>query len=218
MAFWLAMPMLLVLLLNTVLSAPDRGLEDVFNVLMLVGFVVALGWAAVGWLRFVLLEEPTSTAGIAVRLVSVWRFLLRLAVVGFALSVLATFLGFILLVSMMVPEADTVVTVLVNIGFTVLTWLFLRISPFLTAAGLGQRMGVTQAWEVTKPYAKTLSIVAVMYFGLLWLLPKLTEAIFGGLPFLWEPVEIAMTCFNALLGISLLTVIHGVCVDGREID
>jgi len=80
MIFWnrkvalrLVMPMFLVLMLISVLAIPDGGLIYLINVLLIIAFVVALVWAAVGWLRFVLLEETPSANSLVSHMMPMWQ-------------------------------------------------------------------------------------------------------------------------------------------------
>lgn len=217
-ALQLVFPLVLVMLLNSVLATPDGGLSDAFNVILVVLFLATAIWAAVGWLRFVLLEDLPSMAVSSDRLAGLWQFTWRFALIGFVLSALSMPFGFFLLIASMLPESEGVMTTIVTIGLTAVSWVLFRWSPFLTAAALNEKMGLSQAWALTESFKGSLVIVAVLNGVFSWALPEVTRMIFGGLPFLWEPVDVVLTSFNVLLAASLLTAIHGVCVEGRRID
>lgn len=185
------------------------------NLLLSLLSLIAGLWVAVAWHRFVLLEErggslPTFHGS---RMLAYFVVIL-LMIVGLALGAgVAGGIAGIALINI------TPLFVLAMLAIAVTTiWVFYRLSPLLPAAALGESMGVKQAWESTSEISGSV-LVAVMllvFFGLL-------SAAAAMLVMFQVNILIGVILFGvvqwaySMVGISILTTIYGIAVEGRDI-
>ena len=172
-------------------------------------------WVAVAWHRFVLLEErggslPTFHGS---RMFA-YFVVIFLMMIGLALGAGAA--GAIAGIAL---SNITPLFVLAMLAIAVATlWAFYRLSPLLPAAALGESMGVKQAWEATASISG-----AVLGAALLLILFALLCG--GAAMLVWFQVNILIGVIlmgvvqwaYTMVGISVLTTIYGIAVEGRNI-
>lgn len=193
--------------------APSDGQSENLVLQLLTG--VAGLWVAVSWHRFVLLEETggslPSFHGRRMLAYFVVFFLftltLSLALVvfaAFASAVAGSSIAFLFLVAIVISA--------------VAIWGFYRLSPLLPAAALGQSLGVKEAWQATSEISG-----AVLLAGLLIIFFSVVSVAAVLLIMLQVNALIGLAMLGVLqwaftmIGISVLTTIYGISVEGRQI-
>lgn len=199
---------------NTVDEAAMPVLITALSVFVL--YLVILTWCLVAWHRFVLLEEypqgwlPRFRKD---RIVSYWWQMLKLTLVFliFALPV-----GF-LMVSFF--QASPVVGLLVAVPiYLTLMVFYIRLSPVLPAAAIGQPITLSDALQATKGRAGTIIVlfVSLVGFHLVLQVPVFLTATL--LPIISGVLSICVTILASLVNVSVLTTLHGHFIEGRPID
>lgn len=178
-------------------------------------------WIAIGWHRFVLLDEQPSSVvppfrgdrilayfGRTVQTVLI--MIVPLAVVLFLTIFLAAAAG---------PDniwGTLVVGLVAVFGGTFLTY---RLSPMLPGAALGQGLGVAAAWKATNDIS--LSIIAL---AVICAIASVVIDIPGGVltanpSTIWFGVAWFAVAgwVKVMVGVSIITTIYGVCVEQRQI-
>ncbi|AML50882.1 hypothetical protein [Falsihalocynthiibacter arcticus] len=185
--------------------------------------VVASLWIAVSWHRYVLLGENGGVMLPPFRGRDMLGYLWRSVLIGLTVLVVALFLLFIMTAISLVlrPFLSSVgprgLAFLSVILFTPAFAVFYRLSPVLPAAALGKSLTLREAWIATKDMR-----------GAILTLAFLTMAISGALQLLASlilPAGLVSLMFqNAVLGwvsmmvgVSMLTTVYGMAIEGREL-
>lgn len=185
------------------------------GILLRILTVVAGLWVAVAWHRFVLLEEigsglPTFHGN------RMFAYFLVIVGMSLALVLAGVFLGVIvgLLLSSVTP-----LFVVANIAIVVTAlWVFYRLSPLLPAAALGQALGVRQAWDATAEISGSVLGAAVILIVFSLLSGLVAALIMFQVSILIGVVLIAVLQWAyTMVGISILTTIYGLTIEGRDI-
>lgn len=172
-------------------------------------------WVAVNWHRFVLLEEyPTGWVppwrGAEIKLYF-WR---GLALFG-AMMLIYLVVGFLLAA---MAAAVPVVAIIVGVVLIVLlSWVFYRWSIILPAAAIGTSKGLSEAWEQTKPHSGMIFAYFLIFVGFSILIGILQAGV-EYIPLIGWAFSIVISWFNTMLGLSLITTLYGVVVEGRTIE
>jgi len=112
-----------------------------FFLLMLVQ-VFASCWVAVGWHRFVVLgERPKSAIGVLLTIAGL-----------LAMSAMTALLG----------GSQTLLIIGIGAIFFIFYIMSLRLSPVLVAAATSSKVKLSKAFEITKPYVRTLAELVVL--------------------------------------------------------
>jgi hypothetical protein len=196
-------------------TTPDLGLF--LAVFLSLAILIVVGcWAAVGWHRFVLLEEQPGSffpmfswsyvksyiwAGLRIFLL----LFIILVVLMFVLTVVVQFLS---AVGLGAWSFLLVLAVVQIIGMA----LFFRFSLVLPAAALGQPMSLRQSSNATRGQTRTFLTVALLLAGLGFLANYTQFLGVAGL-ILW----VFLSWLSFALGISILTTFYGVYVEKREL-
>jgi len=190
-------------------------------VLFLIGFVSAVVsiWIAVGWHRFILLDEVQGGFVPQFRGDRVWAYFwytLLTIVVAVLIGVagLIVFFGVSLITGSPWVMAGAVV---ILIPFTVIIY---RLSPLLPAAALGQETTVGHAWESTRGTTGEFMALAIISLVASFVIDLPTYMIIklpAGeiLSWIWEMVT---GWLKLMVGVSILTTIYGHYVEGRAVD
>jgi len=173
-------------------------------------------WVAVAWHRFVLLEEysngvvPTFHGG---RMLAYFGYGLLLGlVVGLATVVVAVLVGGALFWAPILAIAAAGIVAIAG------CWAFYRLSPILPACAIGNKMGMKEAWAATKPMSGSILGAMVIFVVSILALAFLGVLIGSIIPILGGVLLLAFNWLYILLGISFLTTLYGVAVEGRTID
>lgn len=208
--------------LGTLEGAPYDGrttaeLGQFLAIFLSLAILIVVGcWAAVGWHRFILLEEQTGSffpmfswsyvksyiwAGLRI-------FLLLFIILVVLMFVLMVVVQFLSAVGLGAWSFLLVLAVVQIIGMV----LFFRFSLVLPAAALGLPMSLRQSLNATKGQTLALLTVALLLAGLGFLADYFEFLGVAGL-ILW----IFLSWFGFALGISILTTFYGVYVEKREL-
>ncbi len=173
-------------------------------------------WAAVNWHRFVLLEEyqqgwvPPLRVD---RILSYFGHALILAV----LLLLGAVPGIV--INVIVGMTSSFLGVIVGIAlFVVMVVASYRLSVIMPAAAIGRSLPVRRAWEATKGTTLTIGGLVLLSFALSFLLQVLIAILSFVLPVVGGLISVVVSCFTSLLGLSIMTTMYGVYIEGRSLD
>ena len=223
-----ALPLLLLVLLPMFGVAIDENGESLRLpspplLLLLLAIGVALfAWGAVAWHRFVLLEERPGLVprpdGRAVR-GYVWA-MLRVGLIGvvIALSVGGALLLLGTVVQSAVGGSGSWVIGLAGFGLGILlSYAVLRFSLVLPAAALGRPMSLGESWRATQEARDTVLVTALLLALLQFVLSLVGQALpLAGLPGVL--LSLIAGWASLMVGLSVLTALYGVLVEGRPVD
>ncbi|WP_209426557.1 hypothetical protein [Pararhodobacter sp. SW119] len=204
-------------------SAARPGRAGAMAVLMLLQLGATL-WIAVGWHRYILLEEAPE--GFIPRFHGAAMLSYLWAGIIFSLVLMLVAIPFALLAGLIVGPvvvADQgAVRGPVGLILFLLVWLPVayisyRISPILPSAATGKRLPLNEAWYATGTGGGAFLVLAVASVLLVWVLNLPTgilTPVSVPLALIWAfAVQWAVT----LVGASVLTTIHGHFVEKREL-
>ncbi|MEO1704063.1 MAG: hypothetical protein AAFR50_01810 [Pseudomonadota bacterium] len=190
--------------------------ETIGSFLNLVIYLVLAAWLAIGWHRFVLAEEYPSG------FMPAWNGPRIRSYVGRVVLILVVFFGVSFVAALVVVGlANVSQLVAAPLGIVIvlgITIFYVRISIMLPAISMDrQDFGLKAALEATKPFQLvilgTIAVYALYTIGMvLAMLLVLSIA-----PFLAMPFQLILEYLLLLVGISTLTTIYGVAVEGREL-
>jgi len=176
-------------------------------------------WTAVGWHRFVLLDEEP---GLVLpnfhghRLLAYLGRTLQIALIG---MLVAGFFGFVavLLAFLLGPVASLLVALVATIAMLLVSF---RLAPLLPGAAIGQKVDLRDAWESTQLANGTLvglALIAGVAVAAVDMVSAAVTALPG--PMVW--VGMAMFAitgwFKLMVWVSIITTIYGVYVEGRRL-
>jgi hypothetical protein len=208
----------LYLLMNPALAqGPMAAAPGDYALLLALQIAAALGslWVAVVWHRYVLLEESPEGA--------VPPFHGGLILGYFGRSLLITLLLVVAFLILAIPAGllmgalpGALLPMLFVVAAGVL-YVFLRLGVILPAGTVGRRVTLHQAWAATAREGgaiATLALLSVLAVGLLTL-PDLIAG--GGVSLVSTLYGLAVGWVSTMVGVSLLTSLYGICVEGRSI-
>jgi hypothetical protein len=191
------------------------------NVAGLVSAVFYL-WIAVGWHRFVLLDEPIRSPAPPFRgdrMLAYFGRLLQTMLIAFVL-VVAVMIPSALLANAAAGTATTIIAALPPLIAFVAMFVFgYRLAPMFPAAAVGRPVGMREAWASTRGATGTLFLLAIISVigSILIDLPGLALLQLPQGPYLNLAWALVATWVKLMVGISILTAIYGVYVEKRAI-
>ncbi|WP_121061209.1 hypothetical protein [Chachezhania antarctica] len=197
---------------------PVTGATTIGYLLFLTVLIVAGLWVAVGWHRFVLMEE--QPAGILPR----WHgscmasYLGRGLALGFLLILLPLFLFLVLLSTgfhVMVQGGGLLLAALTILGTLACFCAFYRLCPTLPAAAVGRKMTFGEAWEATQS-AGFGPVFLTVTVGILSFLLNLPGAIMGD-TVLGLILQLVAGWLMFMINLSIMTTIYGYFVEERDL-
>ncbi len=195
-----------------------------YSLLLLVVTVLTSLWIAVAWHRYVLLEEEPGAFLPPFRMPEILQYLWLSLLIGIIMIVAGIVLGIVAgaLVATLAggfgeggPSKGSMIMIMLIVYFP-LIYLFYRLSPALPAAALGKKMGLGEAWSVTAPASGAIFQVSILGVGAMIVLSvpqsymnpgSLVSLVYTGV----------VNWVYMMVGISVLTTIYGIYVEGREI-
>jgi len=200
-------------------AAPGQMPEVNWGMLVLVGIlsVVAWCWAAVGWHRYVLLEEygngivPQWNGGL------IGQYFIAALIVGLVVLGAAMGVGIVIGIAVAVAPSAFVAGFL-GIGLVVaVLWVSARVGLILPAAAVGKRLRIGESWAVTAPVSGQI------------LLPVLVIAIVGGVAsqvillafgptIIAAILNIGVSWLQLLVNLALMTTLYGNLIEGRQMN
>ena len=177
-------------------------------------FLIFYSWAAVGWHRYVLLEEHASGVAGAwngKRIQSYIGAILRVALVMMALGFAASVVFGIILAVLPSPGVVLFLTVGMVIGFT---WVFTRLGLVLPSAALGTYMKMGDSWAATQPVSGAI-LLPIIVIPLAFLI---INTITGLLGILGVILYLGVAWIQVLVNLALLTTLYGNLIEGRQLN
>ncbi len=183
-------------------------------ILVIITIMVTYAWAAVGWHRYVLVEEyPTGYAakwngdfiksyiGAAIRL-------------GLAMIAIAFVVGFIIAFVGAILPLPAILFVL-GIGFAVaLTWCAARLGLVLPSAALGTYMKLGESWAATERVSGSI-LLPVLVLPLAF---AIMGVLLGVIPIIGFILSLVLYWLQFLMNLALMTTLYGNLVEGRQLN
>lgn len=176
-------------------------------------------WVAVAWHRYVLLEEYPGTVLPALHGGRVLAYFGRSLLLGIVLV--------LPLMVMAIAAANLVggrgagwpvgLIVLFVVAVVAFFWASMRLSLVLPAAAIGESLGLAGAWEATQPISLHLFGLLGLFFGLGLVFGIVLVVLFLLSPLVALIALAVIQWFLLVAGLSVLTTLYGVYVEGREI-
>jgi hypothetical protein len=222
----LSSPLVAVLVAALVMFGPSYFIQDVditsANALppgavffQLLTLVVTM-WVAVAWHRFVLLEEYPAGALPAFhggRMLAYFGYGILLGlVVGIAILLMGALVGLALFWAPVLMIAGIMIVAIAG------SWAFYRLSPILPASAIGKSIPMKEAWSATKPLSGAILSAMVVFVVTIFALALLGALIGSVIPILGGLILLVFNWLYILLGVSFLTTLYGVAIEGRSID
>jgi hypothetical protein len=195
--------------------------------------VLAYCWAAVGWHRYVLLEEIGPGVFPQWRPGEVMAYLGRAIIV--ILVVIAGGIAAGIAVGLVVGITQSEgIAILMGIGLVFgLTWLATRIGLVLPAAALGTRMTIGESWRATAPVSGQILLPLIVIAAVFGLIGQVVLMIFGqtvpvesfgvvqdqvvlSLP--GNLVNAELSWLQILIHLALMTTLYGNLIEGRQLN
>ena len=226
----ISMPMIVVTLLG-VLVLPQGGVGDAAApadqlssllsgpfLIWLLAYLVATLWVAVAWHRYCLREEYPGAvlpAFHADRILGYLGWSILIMLVAIVASVVA---GLVIGAIAALAQSPVLAGLLWLGWFGMLLWLIQRLSLVLPASAVNESQSLRQSWEATRPLSGTILAVALMFALFSVLLGQAALPFFGVSAVLGGLVNGVAQWISTMLGLSILTTIYGICIEGRTID
>ena len=207
------------------LDAPSAVAPSASLPLLLLAAVIALllfAWAAVAWHRYVLIEEtprPLALPEAGAVTAYAWA-MIRVGLIAVAVLLAVGLAGLLVGAGLAGALGDGALLPVVALGFgasVLFSYALLRFSMVLPSAAVGRPMSLRESWRATHP-ARNAVLVAALLLGVLQYMLQLVGAalLLAGLPgFL---LSLLVTWASAMIGLSILTALYGVLVEGRPVD
>ncbi|EAR53063.1 membrane protein, putative [Oceanicola granulosus HTCC2516] len=200
---------------ETALLNPGSALLILLVMLPLALFI--LGWVAVTWHRFILLEEyPDPVPAVSGR--PIWPYVGKS--VGLAVVLMLVFIPLSLVVGLvatplvMLNEFFGAALAGILLG-VVFSYFWLRWALILPAAAIGRPMSMGESWRITKPLSSDIVGVSLL-LALLNFALSLVALPFGG-GVVGTVLALVVDWFTMMVGLSVLTTLFGHLVEKRAL-
>lgn len=235
-AIKLAIPLIAVMLLSVIFFGADVFAGDMGydpygatpydqaevgkSLLSLLLQIIASLWVAVAWHRYILLEETPGGIlppfhGSRVLAYFGWGLLLAL-IVGVISGVIGAIGG--IMGAMGGGFMGLLGGIVILVAVVTAVVLSARLYVVLPAAAIGEKLSLGQAWEATRGYAGTIILAYVIFIVLAGIVGGIIGAISVFSGFVGALLMIAVQVVLTMIGLSFLTTVYGVTVEGREIN
>lgn len=220
---------------GTSTPALPSGFSIFMMLLLLPLSLFVFAWVAVGWHRFILLEEYAGIApAVAGRPIwpYVWKsILLALLLMVIVVPIMLVFGGIIgATATDSIADGAVIATdgwdasggasfgmmLLFGLIAIPVSYVAMRWGVALVSTALGQNMGFFEAWGKTKPVALVVLGIVVILMAINLVL-QLIVTVLSPLPLIPDLVGIATSWLTMMLGISILTTIYGHVIEGRPL-
>ena len=187
---------------------------------ILVGVLFA--WGAAAWHRYVLLqEEPfiVPVPGFPALIGYIWAGI-RVGLIAVAVGLAIGIPAGVLMAGLGAALGPGAVWLFALIGFGVsvlVSYAVLRFSLVLPAAALGRPISLSESWTATSR-ARDAVLVTALLGGLLQFV---LQSVGGALSLAGVAglvLSLLLTWASAMIGLSILTALYGVLVEGRPVD
>jgi hypothetical protein len=207
---------------------------SVFGALMLlIAAVIAYCWAAVGWHRYVLLEEMGSGVTPQWHWDRIKAYLGRAFLVGFAVVGAVVAAGLVVALAVGLTQSAGI-AILLGIGLVLgASWVATRIGLVLPAAAIGERMTLSESWAATRPVSSQILLPLVVVALVVGIVGQIIVFLFGqtvtvevfGTPqeqlVLSLPGQILngfVSWVQILVNLALMTTLYGNLIEGRQLN
>ncbi|KAA9006890.1 hypothetical protein [Histidinibacterium aquaticum] len=201
---------------------PPEALQNVgslmiFLLLAALISILCFSWAAVVWHRFILLEEyPPALPSPSGKPVGayLWRSLL-VAILLIVVMIPVSLIGGLLLGPLLAGSPVLATAVFSTVFGVLASYLWLRWAMVLPAVAVGRGLTIRDSWKATGRLGSTILGVSVLTI-LLNLVLGLLAVPFGA-SFVALLVNIVVSWFTALVGLSILTTLYGHLIEDRPL-
>ncbi|PIV73971.1 MAG: hypothetical protein COW55_11130 [Rhodobacteraceae bacterium CG17_big_fil_post_rev_8_21_14_2_50_65_11] len=173
-------------------------------------------WAAVGWHRFVLLEEHGNGIVPQWRGPNILSYIGRAILIGVVVMLIGIVSGMLLTMIMFAAPVQAVGFVLATGWVMGMSWVITRMGLILPAAALGKPMTIRESWTATKPVATDLLVPLFVIAVAMNLLSELIMLLFTNSTLGMIPLAF-LYWMQVLLNLSLMTTLYGTQVEGRPL-
>lgn len=182
--------------------------------------LVCAYWVAVAWHRYVLLNEYPDAVLPAFRGGRVLAYFGRAVLLTVVLVLPLIILGVVAVYLFGGRDGSVPVglAALFVVAAVFSLWASMRLSMVFPAAAIGEPLGLAGAWAATRPISLRVFGLFGLFFGLGVVLGIGLVGMFLISPFVALAGMAAIQWFMMVLGLSVLTTLYGVYVEGREID
>lgn len=203
------------------LDSPAEQFYSMFSgpfLVWLLAYLVATLWVAVAWHRYCLREEYPGAILPAFRGDRILGYLGWSVLIMLVATLISVLAGTVISAIAAITQSAALAALLWLGWFGVLLWLVQRISLVLPASAVNDAKTLRQSWEATRPISGTIFAVALMF--------ALFSVMLGqaALPFIGVSLGLAGVVngisqwISTMLGLSILTTIYGICMEGRTIE
>ncbi|MBF9035136.1 hypothetical protein HKCCE2091_12895 [Rhodobacterales bacterium HKCCE2091] len=204
-------------------APPANGMFPTLPFLaFLLGAPVLLAWAAVGWHRYVLLEERgrgVVPAFDGSRVWGyIWRVLLIFLLIVIAVIVVALVIGIVAAaLSGAGAMGEPGLVLLFGLGLNLAgSWMFVRFGLILPASAVGHPLRLGESWTATSEVSGEILVPIVAFLLVFGLIPQIIGLVIGGLAA--ALVSVAVGWLQMLANLALLTTLFGNRVEGRALN
>lgn len=202
--------------------APPEGFWAFFPIAF-IGGVIAFLWTATSWHRFILLEEHPGALGPQFNGGAIGRYFAAGFVLGLIIFAAALVFGFVggLIIGGIALAGMPAIGVAVLAGLVIyvpIIIIFYRLTPMLPSAAIGDRLKMSEAWDATRGASGTLLVLAVISVIASFVIAWPVGLLAGTAPIVALVLQIAIQWITSMFGISIMTTIYGVYVEGRELN
>jgi hypothetical protein len=183
-----------------------------FVIVALIGFALMV----VTWHRYVLLQGPDRDVGIHPSAGIVGRYIWKSILLGLLMIPALFVLGMFMAAFAASGGLGLAVIVQFVAGFA-LGWLIMRLSLVLPAAAIGKQVGFADSWRLTQPVSATILWV-VLGLSVINLAAQIVGLATVQLPIVSFTVQMILSLVTTLIGVSCLTTLYGMQVEGRQIE
>ena len=202
---------------------PENGISGLSALLILslvVFLVFALGWVAVSWHRFILLEEYTALVP-ATKDRPIWSYVWRSFILGLLIMLIAMpilmIVGFVLAPTMGAGFGIFSMILGLLLG-ALLSYLWFRWAIILPSIAVGEPMTLRQAWAETAATSGVIFKVAIIVSVLKIAASTVVSLFYVGLPIVALVADVAVNWTTLMVGVSILTTLYGHVVEGRSLS
>lgn len=180
--------------------------------------IIILGWLAVNWHRFILLQEYPSGFMPRFWVDQTKSYVTKLILIMLLVMALAIPLG--LVAGMIVVALNSLGPVALRLPiialYSVIGWVVMRLSLVLPSVSIGKEMTFTEAWSETKEMAGSIFWVAVIS-GILTSAPGLLTFLAPNSVVFNFVISLVVGFVGIMMAASILTTLYGVIVEKREL-
>lgn len=196
----------------------------VIALLALIPFTLfVLGWIAVSWHRFILLEEYSGILP-AVSGRPIWPYVGRSILYGLLIGLIA--IPVFLIVGMIAmpfvgsepTAALTLPALMIFVGVAAfLSFIWFRIGLALPSVAVGEPITMGQAWEASRSMSGTIFGVALLLMAINGIATFVVNQVSAIAPIIGVVADIAVQWTILMLGVSILTTFYGHLIEKRPL-